>query len=188
MTGLEQAALIIAAIWLVVLTLVLLLVVRQMGLLTVRLTLIAPHSSADDDGPEIGSQVPKDVPELVALDGHPMTLVFFSATCAVCRTLAASLTPEFVGEDTLTLIAGDPALARPIARLLPESADHLFEPRASQVAQALSVESVPFAIRVEGGLVQSKTYLHSASDLQRLNGKRSGVRLSLRPNDPVAAA
>ena len=55
------AALVLVCIWLGVLTLVLVLLVRQVGLLTVRLSVAGEAASLDNDGPEIGSSVPEDV-------------------------------------------------------------------------------------------------------------------------------
>lgn len=59
MSGLAVAALVLTSVWLGVLTLIVVLV-RQIGLLTVRLS-VAGHTHLTDDGPEPGSDVPEEV-------------------------------------------------------------------------------------------------------------------------------
>jgi len=61
MSALAIAALVLVCVWLGVLTLVVVLLVRQIGLLTVRLSVADRALSVDNDGPEVGSSVPEDV-------------------------------------------------------------------------------------------------------------------------------
>lgn len=61
MSALAVAALVLVCIWLGVLTLVAVLLVRQVGLLTVRHSMASQAISLDDDGPEIGSSLSEDV-------------------------------------------------------------------------------------------------------------------------------
>jgi Na+/H+ antiporter NhaB len=55
------AALVLVCAWLGALTLIVVLLVRQIGLLTVRLNVASQALSLDDDGPEVGSSVPEEV-------------------------------------------------------------------------------------------------------------------------------
>ena len=73
MSALAIAALVLVCLWLGVLTLVVVLLVRQIGLLTVRLSVSGQVSSLDDDGPEVGSAVPEHVAS-VLLDLEEYTL------------------------------------------------------------------------------------------------------------------
>lgn len=169
MSGLEQAALVIVAVWLAALSLVLLLVVRQMGLMTVRLSFAAPHRPADDAGLDIGTVVPDDIAGLVGGEnGFSRTLLFLSATCATCRSIASSLTPSDISDDATILIAGERGRAEGIDRLLPDGGRRLFEPQASRISIGLSVDTVPFGLRIEHGVIASKAYLNSRADLARL--------------------
>jgi hypothetical protein len=188
-SGLEQAMVIIVAAWLAVLTFVLLLVVRQVGLMTVRLSIAAPHTPADQDGPDLGASLPGTVTSMIGINGGGSTLVFLSGTCSTCRSLAAEMSRTGVDEDTIVLIGGRPKTAQVVGELLPESLKRFFEPVATRVADDLGVESVPFALHVDEGVVKAKAYLHTIADLGRVSGespgvqgllKRSGRRASLR--------
>ena len=64
MSALAIVALVLACVWLGVLTFVVVLLVRQVGLLTVRLSMATQAISLDDDGPEVGSILPEDVAEV----------------------------------------------------------------------------------------------------------------------------
>ena len=88
MSALAIAALVLVCIWLGVLTLVVVLLVRQVGLLTVRLSTAAQTISLDDDRPEVGSGLPEDVAELMPED-EPAYLGIISAGCDPCRGLLA---------------------------------------------------------------------------------------------------
>jgi hypothetical protein len=167
MTGLEQAALITGAIWLAVVSLVLLLVVRQVGLMTVRLSFAAPNVSADDVGVPAGTSVPHDVAHLVGGNSSAGILVFMSGTCSQCRSIASALSDREVSPSMVFLIAGVPSKARLVGEMLPSRARRLFEPEASNVANALAVDTVPFALRISAARVGAKTYLQSAADLSR---------------------
>src|SRR3989337_654595 len=83
----------IASAWLLLVTLVVLALVRQVGLLTVRIDRGLPRFAPDQDGPEIGAPVPTDVlavlPQLGALGRRQVLLL--SAACAPCRELAVGL-------------------------------------------------------------------------------------------------
>jgi len=169
MTGLQEALVVVLALWLGVLTLVVVLLVRQLSLLTVRLSFAAPYVAADADGLDIGSPVPSSLNEQVALDGEPRTLLFLSATCAPCREIASALSSKGVGDGVLAVIAGDPESAGAVSTLLPSSVETVVDPEATQVARALQVTSVPFGLRVEHGIVSAKAYLHAPEDLDRLD-------------------
>ncbi len=56
MSTLAVAALVLVCVWLGVLTLVAVLLVRQVGLLTVRLSVAGQALAVENDGPEVGSQ------------------------------------------------------------------------------------------------------------------------------------
>ena len=65
MSALAIAALVLVCAWLGVLTFVVMLLVRQVGLLTVRFSMATQAMSLDDDGPDIGSSLPEDVAEVI---------------------------------------------------------------------------------------------------------------------------
>jgi hypothetical protein len=94
MSGPGLVVIVLASVWLGVLSLVVVLLVRQIGLLTLRfdqVDLADPPFKPEGDGPELGDAVPPDViaalPELAT---EPTYLLLLSATCTSCRELAAA--------------------------------------------------------------------------------------------------
>lgn len=175
MTGLQQALVIVLGLWLGVLTLVVLLVVRQLGLLTVRLSFAAPYVAADDDGLDVGSEVPSLVNAQIGLNGDPQTLLFLSAACAPCREIASGLSSKRTRDGVLAVIAGDPERAAAVRTLLPKNVETVFDPEATHVARALEVTSVPFGLRIENGIVAAKAYLRAPEDLDRLDSAEASA-------------
>ena len=97
-------------------------------------------------------------------------LLLLSATCSPCRSLAMRLTRGDIRLATVALISGSSRTAEAIADLLPNEVMKVFDPRARDAAASLDIDSVPFGLRIENGLVQAKTYLHDTSDVARLQG------------------
>jgi hypothetical protein len=159
----------------IVLTFVVLLMTRQISLLTVRLTMLSPYESADDDGVAVGTRLPDQV--MAALEqitpdqnGDARTVMFLSGICTTCRSLAAKLAPQDLDPGSVVLVGGRPEKAEEVLSLLPDEIPTGAEPEASIVSQALGVTSVPFAFQIRGDVVVAKTFLHSAADLERLRG------------------
>lgn len=173
MTGLETALVVVVAVWLAVISFVLILVVRQIGLLTVRVSFAAPEVPVDEVGLPVGTEIPEHVLEGVSAGGRPVsTLLLLSGTCGDCRGLATGLREaESVADGTLVLIAGGKALAEEVAELLPAELPRLYEPDASRIANALGIDTVPFGMNVAGGVIRAKSFLRSASDVERLNAR-----------------
>jgi hypothetical protein len=166
MSGLATTALILISIWLTVLTLILLLAIRQIGILTVRLSMAGEAFSVDQDGPEIGSKIPSEVVEIAPdIETMPAHFVLLSATCNPCRELAANLNGYPFDARVIVLLAGRKELADGLASLLPPGFQVIRDPEASQVAAAFHIQSTPFVVAVANGEVIQKTYLHSKDDL-----------------------
>ena len=167
MSVLAVTALVLVCVWLGVLTLVAVLLVRQIGLLTVRLSVASQTLSLDDDGPEVGSSVPEDVASVLSdLEEDRGYLVLISAGCTPCRELVVDLGEHSFEQKVLALVPGREEQASELAALLPSGIRVVLDPEATELAESLGLESTPFAIEVEGGTVTRKTYLHEgASDL-----------------------
>lgn len=180
MSGFATAALILVAIWLGVLTVVLVLTVRQIGVLTVRLSQAGERFNVDADGPEVGSDIPSEVREIVpGIETSVTNFVLLSSNCNPCRELATKLDGHDFDAPVITLLAGREELADGLASLLPPGFQVLRDPAASQVAAAFQIQSTPFAVAVAAGKVRNKAYLHSLDDLLALvNGQKT--RPSLR--------
>jgi hypothetical protein len=167
MSALAIAALVLVCIWLGTLTLVVVLLVRQIGLLTVRLSVASQAFSLDDDGPQVGSTLPEEVTSMVPeLMEERAYLLLVSAGCTPCRELVVDLGGHRFEQKVVALVPGRPEQAREMAALLPSDMRTVLDPQAAGVANALKLESTPFALEVERGTVTGKAYLHEgASDL-----------------------
>jgi hypothetical protein len=168
MSGLAVAALVLVSIWLGILTLVVVLLVRQIGLLTVRLSVVgqARAFSLANDGPEVGSNVPEEVASaLPDVEGERAYVVLISATCTPCRELVAGIRQHDFEQTIVTLVPGHEEMADELMALLPSGIRAVRDPEATELARALDIQSTPFAVEVERGAVTRKAYLHSASDL-----------------------
>jgi hypothetical protein len=167
MSALAIAALVLVCIWLGVLTLVVVLLVRQVGLLTVRLSVAGEAASLDNDGPEIGSSVPEDVAVVLPDQAEEHAyLLLISSTCLPCWELATDLAEHRFEQNIVALVPGHEEQAGELAALLPSSMRVVLDPEATRLAGALQLESTPFALEIERGAVTRKAYLHQgASDL-----------------------
>jgi hypothetical protein len=168
MSGLEVVVVALVAVWLAVLTIVVLLLVRQIGLLTVRLEHAGPRISMDDDGLDVGRPVPEQtlaaVPELAA--GRKYAVVL-SASCAPCRDLAAELGRAQLDADVIVLVAGDEEFSPQLVALL-DGLDVVLDPRATEATAGLEIGTAPFAFELTDGVVTAKTYLRSVAELAAL--------------------
>ena len=180
--------LVVVGIWLGVLTLVIILTIRQIALLTVRLSMVntvpdAPVFTDDtfslaDDGPDVGSSIPEEVvsllpglPELV--EGRAYVLLI-SATCTSCRKLAAELRGHRFQRPVIALVPGSEELARGLVQLLPAGMHIVRNPEATRVAKSLQIRSTPFAVAIENGTITKKAYMYHAADfVEFVDGKEA---------------
>ncbi len=162
MSALAVAALVLVCIWLGVLTLVAVLLVRQVGLLTVRLSMTSQAISLDNDGPEIGDSLPEDVASVMP-EEEPAYLLLISAGCDPCRELVAELDGRRFQRPIVALVPGREEQAGQLAALLPADVRVVLDPEATRLAEALDLESTPFALEVEGGTVARKAHLYGGA-------------------------
>jgi hypothetical protein len=162
MSGLAIAALLLACVWLGVLTLVVVLLVRQVGLLSVRLSSANRLPSLNDDGPEIGSSVPEEVAaELPELEGERTYLLLVAATCTPCRELIADIGERYFEQTVTALVAGREEAAEELAGFLPSCGIRtVLDPKATRLARDLEIRSTPFVLEVERGTITRKAYLY----------------------------
>jgi hypothetical protein len=169
MSGLEIGALALAAVWLAVLTVVVLASVRQIALLDLRVELGSPNRAASD-GPEIGSDLPESAAAALSTvngDG-PSYLLFVSPTCAPCVEIASQLHHREMPRPVYALFSGDDRMASDFDAMFPPHIETLRDPIASDVAQALNINVTPFALQVENHVITGRAHLRSADDLVQL--------------------
>jgi hypothetical protein len=166
-SGLVFTALVFTALWLGSLTLVVLLLVRQIGLLTVRLDLAKRVVEPSNDGLIVGTRVPEEVmAELPELKVGLAYILLVSATCDSCRILVADLQRELPqAANLVALVPGRAELAEGLVSLLQPKIRSVRDPEATALARSLQIQSTPFVLAVEEGIVAGKAYLHRATDL-----------------------
>lgn len=169
MSGLAIAAIVSAALWLAVLSFAVLLLTRQVGLITVRLALVSPRFAVSEDGVPIGSRLSDDISSRLQAGRSAVAVLLLSATCDSCRTLAEGLHNRGFDNSLSVLVAGTPALAREVVQALPSGVDVRVEPEASEFARALQLETVPFGLTVEHGYVTEKLVVEDPEDLVKLH-------------------
>lgn len=170
----ETVALVVATVWMGLLTLVVLLLVRQVGLIAARLEESGTMFSLADDGLPIGSNVPDEavllLPDLAAGVRH---LVVMSASCAPCRTLVADLSAHPTSREFIALVPGSKQLAQTMIDSLPPGTISVQDPDAKELSNWLGVRSTPFGLEITDRVVTSKRFLTSATDLEGLMSNRS---------------
>jgi hypothetical protein len=162
-------ALVLVSTWLAVLTLTMILCIRQIALVTLRLDRGDSFSFADD-GPIIGSEVSEEVLERLAhVNGASAYLLSVSATCGPCRELAEELARKSFPERLVVLLTGRAEIADGLAGLFPNTARIIRDPHALSITNALTIGSTPFAVKIEDGIVAGKSYINRVSDLESLS-------------------
>jgi len=139
--------------------------VRQVGLLTIRLTIAGEMMLLNDDGPDVGSSIPEDVVSVLPDQGEGRAfLLLISSTCTPCRELVADLQGEHrFQQKIVALVPGPEEVARELAALLPSGMQAVLDPQASELAEALDLESTPFALQIEDRTVTRKAFLHEGA-------------------------
>jgi len=173
---LSLAAIAFVSVWMALLTVVVLMLVRQTAILTVRQERVGSSTAQlDDDGLAIGAPLPRSLLDIVP-SAEATALVVLSAICAPCREFAGRLGKSRLDGHVIALVAGRAELATPLVSLLPQSMTVIQDPQASALVKELATSSTPFAIVVAGGTVVAKRYLHDVDDLRSvLEARGNGV-------------
>lgn len=151
----------VATVWLLVLTVGVMLCIRQLGALTARMEIVAMGSGAGQ-GAALGFQISGDLarahPGLAA--GRRIVLVL-SATCASCAELMRRIDlgdrPQSLGavDGVIALLVGadDPSRRSSRDVLSDVAGDVVVDPLATAVAQALRMKTIPSALYLIDGVV-----------------------------------
>ncbi len=164
MSDIEVLALTLVALWLLAVTVAVLALVRQIGLVTVRLEY--RPSPAPDGGPMIGSRVPAAAREVVPeLELGRVAILFLSPTCAPCAQIAPEL--GSFRQQVIAAVPGTDEAAAEFARLIPAQMRVIRDPDATKLGHAFEVQGAPFLVAAEAGIVSGKAYLSTVEDLGR---------------------
>jgi hypothetical protein len=165
MSALETVALVAAGIWIGVLSLVVILLVRQVGLLTVRLDRQREEEAPVMEGIPLGEALPQDVvTALPAMNGSATYVLLLGGMCPPCQQLALGMKDESPQQAIVAVISGEEG-GDAIAELLAPHAQVVREPQASAIANGLGVATTPFAVEVVSGEVVGKAVVRGLDHL-----------------------
>jgi len=160
MSGLGIAALTMAVVWLAVLSFALILLVRQLGIVT---NWAQQVTERRDDGLEIGEGVSKRALEVLPEMGDKLTyVVFLDGQCQPCREFAleAGRSAEIAaleGKITMSaVVTGTGAQAKELERLLPDWVHAARGSDADAVKKDFKVIQTPAVYEVEKGNVTGR--------------------------------
>lgn len=157
------------AIWLVVLSIVTVLCVRQIALLTLRLEARGDSFSFGDDGLEVGSEIDQWVADVLpVLSVGRAYVLHVSASCGSCRDLIPALRDQKFDPPMVALLTGTGGVADELATQFPATWQLLTDPDAAQAAHLLGIHSTPFALQIERGVVTGKAHVKVVEDLLNL--------------------
>lgn len=184
MTALELTTIALAGLWLAILSLGTLLLIRQVGVLTVQLEIASRRFPPSNDGLGIGIAVPDDV-----LSGLPELgtglhyILGLSSTCDPCRALVEGLSSLDLPRSVFAFLSGPSQPAEGFVALLPENVHVIRDPEAGAFLGSLEIHTTPFAIEVDDGVISGNSVLSGPVDLLRLVQARQGDSQSA--NGPI---
>jgi hypothetical protein len=150
--------------WLLVLTLAVLVLARQLSVVSLRLMRSGGSVEVSEDGPELGAELPVRWRNLLAAK-EPTTLLLLSATCVTCRDVVDGLSRMPPARPLAVLLSGTNEVADSMAERL----SRLSQVRVlrgelpAEFGTDLQIKSVPFGLVVTDGMVTSKGYVYNAA-------------------------
>lgn len=163
MSGLGTAALVAAGIWVGVLSLVVVLLVRQVGIITLRLDRAREEDAPVTEGIDVGEPLPQDVAAaLPTLNGRPTYVLLLGGLCPPCQELAFKLRDDQGTQSIVAVISGRNASADAIAEAMSERAAVVREPDATAIADGFGVGTTPFAFEISDHEITGKAVVRGA--------------------------
>lgn len=176
MSTLGLIAIVGAVTFLVVLTIVVGLLVRQVGLLTALQERAREGAAPVRDGLDLGAPVPDAVSELLpAGDGGAVFALVLGGSCAPCRDLLADLRGQELPHPTVALIGSDGETALAMAELLPSGMSAHSGDTALAAINALRTETTPSIFEIAGGVITGKAALRGVDHLFAVMRDPEGV-------------
>jgi hypothetical protein len=170
----------ITAAWLLILTVALLLCIRQLGAMTVRMQLLAVGGGANRHGSSIGFRVSDDLVRLEPEIGNGRRVVLLtSTTCTTCAELLAEFAAGHrpaslhLPDELVALLPGDSkdGAHQAAVAAFEGRARVVVDPAATVLARGLKMANVPSALLVENGLITGNLlFVEGVEQIDRLVG------------------
>lgn len=169
MSMVESLALLLVVVWGSILTMAVLVLVREIAILRIRLELMGNAASRRNDGLDLGRPVPAEVLQaLPMLSTNRVFVLIVSSICSACVELAPQFRERRLPVEIKVLLTGTGVPADALAAEFPGQFTILRDPLATPLAKALAVQSTPFVLAIEHGRVVGKAYVHTVRDFERL--------------------
>jgi hypothetical protein len=169
---------IVLSVWVLALTAVVVLLARQLAIVSFRIIRSDKVNSVDlsEDGPELGTEISQAWLTSLGID-NGATVVVLSATCATCREVVDGLQGLEPVSNLVFLLSGGGEIADSMSdRLSSVAGVTVVQDRMAEAfAEEFGIKSVPFALTVENGHVVSKGYVYNAGAF--LGAVRGGLDL-----------
>lgn len=149
---------------------------RQITLISLRVGLLQSPTAKPVliAGSPLPDAVTAAVPSLAA---SPVTYVLWlTSQCASCRNLATQLIEQWSIDpidDVLVLLSGNGSAVDSLAVELQRYTDVIRSPAADEVTGALALDTSPFMVEVEQGVITGWVTPDAPEDLDRLRKARS---------------
>jgi hypothetical protein len=174
MTVVGYVLIVAGAAWLGVLTFVVLLCVRQIGIVQVAIRLGVRDAAAalGSTSLPIGAAIPNDAAEVLDVRSDARHIVFVSAQCSACRDVLNAAGNFRSTVPVVIAVQGPQPEASEYLKLIPTGARAVVGRDADIVFGAFKVTATPFAVTVDEGFIVGHVYL---SDLRQLDRVITGV-------------
>jgi hypothetical protein len=165
MTAVELVAVAAVASWLLVLTLVVILLVREIAVLRLGGREPASSPALPEDGLMIGSPAPAALARAIGDLPDVSYLLLLSGGCRGCVELAAGLGDAEFAERLVAVIQGPPEATEDIAKLLPPWIEQVRGDQAEEIFTELEMRTTPSAFQLEAGEITGKAILRGVHEL-----------------------
>lgn len=179
MSDLGVVALVLVSCWMAVLSIAVLLLIRQVGLTTVRLDRIRDVRAPVNDGLDVGKAAPEAVVDLLPETASaPTYFLVLGSLCAPCRELLADLRPDDLTHTTFALIGGREDIKDDVVSLVPMGMRAVTGEAGAAALRALEVSTTPMAFEVRDGTITGKAMLRGAQHFLSFVGESAGATKS----------
>jgi thiol-disulfide isomerase/thioredoxin len=180
MTALETTVVVVLAAWMLVLTVTLLVAIRQIAVIMLLLDRDGEGPAPVDDGIDVGSELPTSVARLIdPLPDRPSFVLVLAAVCGPCRELAPQLDAVSTSTPlTVLVVGGDPRLAGELAQLVPSPIRTVTGGAARDASTALGITTTPFVFEFREQRLAAKAAVRGLEHLQRYVDEAEAVTTS----------
>lgn len=171
-------ALISVCAWMLILSAAVILLIRQVGLITTRLDLFAAGIAVSPavSGPRIGEDASNALKDSgISAYGGDVYILYLSSHCATCRDIVATLPNELNGSvrSTVAVITGEERIATALADSLPKWMRSISGACAEELVADLHLSYAPFLVALnEHGIVTNKSHVFTTEDIKNFLADR----------------